>query len=226
MVKKLKFKVHRDQARLFALKRDEDRAMENHRTAERILKEELVIGDKKALNQSMRQDFSIKIAKLQLLKGLWTSKFGFERSNEEMLEAFHLFADCMGSEENYYGANCQLEIGQNYLRQKDNKTCEAFLNQAGEVYKQLFGEHHPINQKYYNYLSELYSYDEQKEPMLEMAQKFLDIVVKTNKPSKKDAPPSLFTMDGYLQLISMQCSSSRPGNEIDVNIKIIEDICA
>jgi len=36
-----------------------------------------------------------------------------------------------------------------------------------------------------------------------MAQKFLDIVSKTNKPSKKDAPASLFTMDGYLQVISM-----------------------
>lgn len=106
MAKKLKFKVHRDQARLFALKRDEDRAQENHRIAERILKEEMVIGDKKSLNQSMKQEVSIKIAKLQLLKGLWTSKFGFEKSNEEMLEAFHLFADCMGTEENYYGANC------------------------------------------------------------------------------------------------------------------------
>jgi hypothetical protein len=116
MTKKLKFKVHRDQARLFALKRDEERALENHRTAERILKEELVIGDKKALNQSSKQELSIKIAKLQLLKGLWTSKFGFDKSNEEMLEAFHLFAECMGTEENYYGANCQLEIGQNYLR--------------------------------------------------------------------------------------------------------------
>lgn len=59
-----------------------------------------------------------------------------------------------------------------------------------------------------------------------MAQKFLDIVAKVNKPSKKDAPASLFTMDGYLQLISMQCSSSLPVEEIDVNIQIIEDICA
>lgn len=62
--------------------------------------------------------------------------------------------------------------------------------------------------------------------MIEMAQKFLDIVSKANKPSKKDAPASLFTMDGYLQLISMQCSSNSPGEEIDANIKIIEDICA
>lgn len=140
MAKKLKFKVHRDQARLFALKRDEDKAQENHKMAERILKEELVIGDKRSLNQSMRQEVSIKIAKLQLLKGLWTSKFGFEKSNEEMLEAFHLFADCMGTEDNYYGANCQLEIGQNYLRQKDFDTCSAFFNQAVKVYEHLFGD--------------------------------------------------------------------------------------
>ncbi len=64
MAKKLKFKVHRDQARLFALKRDEEKAQENHKIAERILKEELVIGDKRSLNQSMRQEVSVKIAKL------------------------------------------------------------------------------------------------------------------------------------------------------------------
>jgi hypothetical protein len=76
----------------------------------------------------MKQEVSIKISKLQLLKGLWTSKFSFEKSNEELLEAFHLFADCMGTEDNYFGANCQIEIAQNYLRQKDINTCSAFLN--------------------------------------------------------------------------------------------------
>jgi len=39
--------------------------------------------------------------------------------------------------------------------------------------------------------------------MLDMAQKFLDIVKKSSKPSDKDAPASLFIMDGYLQMISM-----------------------
>jgi hypothetical protein len=34
--------------------------------------------------------------------------------------------------------------------------------------------------------------------MLEMAKKFLDIVLKSNKPSDKNAPASLFIMDGYL----------------------------
>jgi len=47
LAKKIKFKIHRDQARLFALKRDEERALDAHRTAERIIKEELVIGDRK-----------------------------------------------------------------------------------------------------------------------------------------------------------------------------------
>ncbi len=89
------------------------------------------------------------------------------------MEAFHLFTDCMGTEENYYGANCQLEIGQNYLRQKDQSTCAAFLNQAVKVYEDLFGEDHPIIQKYYNYSSELYSYANDKGPMVEMATKFL-----------------------------------------------------
>lgn len=62
--------------------------------------------------------------------------------------------------------------------------------------------------------------------MLEMAQKFLDIIERCNKPSDKDAPASLFAMDGYLQLISMQCSSNSQIEEIDVNIKKMEDICA
>lgn len=40
--KKLLFKVHRDQARLYALRREEQKAHDAHRKAERILKEELV----------------------------------------------------------------------------------------------------------------------------------------------------------------------------------------
>jgi hypothetical protein len=40
-VKKLVFKVYRDKARLYALKRDETKAKESHAKAERIYKEEL-----------------------------------------------------------------------------------------------------------------------------------------------------------------------------------------
>ena len=41
--KKILYKAYRDQARLFALKREEQKANEAHRRAERILKEDLVI---------------------------------------------------------------------------------------------------------------------------------------------------------------------------------------
>lgn len=83
-----------------------------------------------------------------------------------------------------------------------------------------------MNQKYYNYSSELYSSGDQKGPMIEMAEKFLQIVEKANKPSNKDAPRSIFSLDGYLQLVSMQVTANCAQEEIDSNIQIMEDICA
>jgi len=53
------------------------------------------------------------------LKGLWQSKFGFDKSKDEIIEAFHQFAEATGDEINYFGANCQLEIASNYLRMKE-----------------------------------------------------------------------------------------------------------
>jgi hypothetical protein len=105
---------------------------------------------------------TIKVAKLQLLKGLWISKFGFEKSIDELVEAYHLFTECIGEEKNYFGANCQLEIGSNYLRQKEAGTCTAFLNEAVASYEHLFGEDHPMIQKYYNYSSEVFSYSDEE----------------------------------------------------------------
>jgi hypothetical protein len=129
--KKLLYKAYRDQARLWALKRDEPKANDAHKRAERILKEDLVVAaytSRKSLNQSMRQEVSIKIAKLQLLKGLWSSKFSWEKSIDEMMEAYHLFKEAVGDENNYYGANCLMEIGQNYLRKRDNESATQFFN--------------------------------------------------------------------------------------------------
>ena len=232
-VKKLLFKVYRDQARLFALKREEGKAHEAHRRAEKILKEDLVVQDsnavRKSLNHSMRQESSIKIAKLQLLKGLWSSKFSWDKSIEEMVEAFHLFADAIGEEENYYGANCQMEIGQNYMRKKDTASAREFLNTAVNTYEKLFGENHPIIQKYYNYSSELFSFVDDKQSMLLMANKYVELVEKTNRPSDSAAPPSIFTLDALLQMISMQCQANDNGDLeslINTNLKKMEDICA
>ena len=70
----------------------------------------------KSLNKSVRQEVSVKIAKLQFLKGLWTSKFSFEKSIDEIIEAYHLFADAIGDEKTTFGANCLIEVASNYLR--------------------------------------------------------------------------------------------------------------
>jgi hypothetical protein len=99
---------------------------------------------RKNLNQSMRLESSIKIAKLQFIKGLWTSKFSWEKSIEEMMEAYHLFGEAVGDEKNYYGANCLMEIGQNYLRKRDIDSSTQYLNSGVEIYEKLFGDAHPI----------------------------------------------------------------------------------
>jgi hypothetical protein len=70
------------------------------------------------------------MAKLQLLKGLWTGKFDYTKSSDELVEAYHQFSEVIGNEDNYFGANCQLEIGNNYLRLKEPSTCIGFLYKA------------------------------------------------------------------------------------------------
>ena len=98
LAKKLLFKVHRDQARLYALRRLESQAHEAHKKAERLLREEVIPSTKRSLNQSITHDVSIKTAKFQLLKGLWIGKFGFDKSIEELMEAYHMFSDAVGDE--------------------------------------------------------------------------------------------------------------------------------
>ena len=207
--KKLLFKTYRDLARLFALKRDEVRAHDSHKKAERILKEDILpsyVAGKRSLNQSMRVEVSIKLAKLHYLKGLWISKFGFDKSVDELIETFHMFAEAIGDEQNYFGASTQLEIGSNYLRLKEPATCSAFLLQAVEAFEALFGDDHPLLQRYYNYSSEMYSYTEtETDNMIAMARKYIEIVEKHNKPSDPNAAPSVFILDPLMQLISMLC---------------------
>ena len=137
---------------------------------------------RKNLNQSMRLESSIKIAKLQFIKGLWSSKFSWEKSIDEMMEAYHLFGEAVGDEKNYYGANCLMEIGQNYLRKREIDSSTQYLNSGVEIYEKLFGDAHPILQNYYNYSSEVFSSANNNDAMMQMGQKYLDIVEKVNKP--------------------------------------------
>lgn len=227
--KKLYFKVFRDKARLFALKRDETNAHSAHKKAEKILNEELIPAytNRKSLNQSMRVDASIKNAKLQLLKGLWISKFGFEKSIQELMEAYFRFSDAVGDEKNYFGANSFLEIGSNYMRLKNYSDATSYLSQAVQIFEHLFGEEHPIIQKYYNYSADVFSYAEDNESMLSMAYKNLDVVERNNVA--EDGSQSLFILDALLQVVSMVCQASKEDarkDEIESIISRMETICA
>jgi hypothetical protein len=155
-LRKLLFKTYRDQARLVALRRQEKEAFELHDKAERILKEELYPG----------VEHNIKMAKLQMLKGLWSAKFDFSKATDELLEAYHMFEEVQGDDKTYYGANCQLEIGSNYLRLNEPQTATAFLYKANEILENLFGDSHPIIQKYYSYSSEVASHVDDIDTML------------------------------------------------------------
>ena len=61
-----------------------------------------------------------------------------------MMEAYHRFGGTFGDEKNYYGANCLMEIGQNYLRKRHIDSSTQYLNSGVEIYEKLFGDAHPI----------------------------------------------------------------------------------
>lgn len=82
-----------------------------------------------------------------------------------------MFEDTLGDGDNYFGANCQFEIGSNYLRLKEPSTCAAFLFKANETLEKQFGDSHPLIQKYYSYSSEVYSQADDIPNMMAMAEK-------------------------------------------------------
>lgn len=84
-----------------------------------------------------------------------------------------MFEETLGDEENYFGANCQLEIGSNYLRLKEPSTCAAFLYKANETLEKLFTDAHPLIQKYYSYSAEVYSQSDDIPNMMAMTEKQL-----------------------------------------------------
>lgn len=72
-------------------------------------------------------------------------KFDFTESNEDLLSALYLFEDILSTKDNYFGANCQLEIGNNYLRLKEPQTATAFLYEASKILDKCFSDDHPTN---------------------------------------------------------------------------------
>jgi hypothetical protein len=67
-----------------------------------------------------------------------------------------------------------------------------------KIYETLFGDAHPVMQKYYNYSSEIYSTTNDHPSMMQMVHKYLEIVEKTNTPRDPTDPPSVFIMDALL----------------------------
>jgi hypothetical protein len=79
--KKVLFKVYRDYARLYCLKRDFKQAQAKHLKAEEIMHQDVYPGIHS----------NIKLAKLTLLKGVWMGKLDIEKANEELTVAYHMF---------------------------------------------------------------------------------------------------------------------------------------
>jgi len=64
-------------------------------------------------------------------------------STENLLEAVYLFNEVTDNINNYFSANCFLEMGTNHLRLKDPPTATAFLYKAHESLEKCFGDDHP-----------------------------------------------------------------------------------
>lgn len=124
------------------------------------------------------------------------TKFDLDKSIDELLDSFHQFDEVFGDVDNYFGANCQLEIGSNYLRKNDAATATAFSYKANEIYEKLYGDDHPIIQKYYAYACEVASSAENDEMMLSFIKKQVELCDKVNKTT--DGKTSIFTIDAIV----------------------------
>ena len=71
-------------------------------------------------------------------------KFDIDKSIDELLEAVHLFDQVFNDDQNYFGANCYLELGSQYLKKNDAMMATAFSYKAHEIFLKLFGDEHPI----------------------------------------------------------------------------------
>jgi hypothetical protein len=98
------------------------------------------------------------------------------------------------------------------LRKRDITNATEFFNGAVKIYESLFGDAHPVMQKYYNYCSEIYSTTNDHASMMQMVHKYLEIVEKSNVPRDPTDPPSVFIMDALLQVISLECQNTEHSN--------------
>ena len=71
--------------------------------------------------------------------------------------AYSLFFELNGNMNNYFGANCLLEVGSNYLRDNQAEVANGFIYKAYQSFLEVFGPQHSLLQKYYSYSSEVAS---------------------------------------------------------------------
>lgn len=99
------FKANRDLARLYSLRKLESEAQKYQKICESLFDE---VYGKSVVN--------VKRGKLSLINSIWVSKFNLDASTDELYHAKEIFTETIGSEDNYFGANCDLEIGNNLLK--------------------------------------------------------------------------------------------------------------
>lgn len=89
------YKINRDLARLYSLRKDDSAAKTYQANCYKLFGE--VYG--KNVN-------NVKSGKTLMIHAIWMSKFDIEGSTDELSTAFHILEECLGSEVNYFGANC------------------------------------------------------------------------------------------------------------------------
>lgn len=165
----------------------------------------------------------IKLGKHLILKGLWMSKFDIDKSTEIFMDAHNLFEELDEDYPSFFATTCELEIGSNFLRKSNSQTANSFIFKAFNVLKKAFGDDHPILQKYYSYASEIASFTEDNNSMLELTLQCLKIAEKHNQ--KEDGTQSIFLLDPLVAYISMLSQTKTNNDQTLEQIERLQQIC-
>jgi len=165
-------------------------------------------------------EVNIKIAKTQLIRGLWMCKFDVDKAIDAFLYAVHAFDQVFEDDMNYFGANCYLEIGSQYLKKNDAPMATAFVFKSHEIFLKRFGDEHPVMQKYYSYSGEIAAASDDNEMMLAMAASQLSLCEEVNKT--KDGKSSVFVLDPIVSKVSMMSQAKEPREKVDQEIEKVD----
>jgi len=83
-------------------------------------------------------ELNYKMAKFQLLKGIWKAKFDIDSAINDHLEAYRQFTELEGGEDNYFSACTLLEVGHANVRKGKEEDAKGFFFSSLQAFKQLF----------------------------------------------------------------------------------------